>query len=386
MGSHRQPPPQPPPVTVEETLPLLRRLIKIPSVSGGEHEIARYLLNRLAKKGFEVELIPVSGCGPTLLATHPYQKKGRSLLLYGHIDTVEPAGRWRHNPFKPTLEGRRLYGLGASDMKGGLTALILAGERLAGMDLKGRLVLALASDEELHSRGCDTLIQTRRLEGIDAAISGEATGGASIEVGRRGRMVYDITVLGRSAHGATPQAGVNAVLEASRLVTKLSDLPVEGEGRAIPGSVSVLHVSGGTDFLSTPDHCQVLIDRHLAPGESRGRALKQMRALIEALGSEARFRVGVKERLTPPMDPYLLNPDEPIIGVVEKAFKGVRGFKPERTVGLSVADENYLVNRGRIPTVTLGPRGGNEHGADEYVEVESVVETANIYIKAGAFF
>ena len=367
-----------------EIQPTLIRLIRTPSISGNEHDIAKFLFSALRSCGLDAELLEVKGTGPTVFASHRFARKGRKLLLYAHTDTVEPSEGWTLNPFAPTVKGRKIYGLGSWDMKGGLSAILAACRRLTKMDLQGELGVAFASDEELHSRGCDQLVRTGYLRGFDGAISAEPTGLASLEIGRRGRVVFEVNVTGRSSHGAAYSRGIDAVVEASNLVTHLTKLDFR-RWKKIKGTASVLAIEGGTEFLSVPDKCRLLLDRYLVPGETAESALRQLLDFVRRLGSKARIRVAIKKRKTPYMAPYEISPNEAIVKAVRKASL-LEVKRPKLSFGLSVADDNYLVTRAKIPTVTFGPDGGNYHAPDEYVDMPSVVAAANTYVKAGALF
>ncbi|MFH1327397.1 MAG: M20/M25/M40 family metallo-hydrolase [Candidatus Bathyarchaeota archaeon] len=359
----------------------MKKLVSLPSISGNEHEIADFLAKFLSKLKFDVETISVAGCGPTVLARYVFTDEEPCLLLYGHIDTVEPCKGWSYPPFKPTVIGRRLYGLGSGDMKGGVAAIVAAVSKLSKMKLKGSLLVALASDEELHSKGCNMLIRSGRLKGVDAAISAEPVGLNVMMIGRGGRIVYDVAVRGISRHGAEVNQEDNAVVEASKLVAELKRLPF-GRWRGIQGSITVLSMSGGTEFLSTPDSCKMLIDRYIVPGETKKETLTQLQDLVKKLNSKAKFNVRLMKRTTPFPEPYVLRGDSRIIGIVEEACRNVCGVKPKKAFGLSVADDNFLVVKGKIPTVTLGPKGGNEHAPNEYADLFSVVNAAKIYLKS----
>ncbi|MEM3737217.1 MAG: M20/M25/M40 family metallo-hydrolase [Candidatus Bathyarchaeia archaeon] len=373
-----------PSITLRDVKPILEELISIPSVSGNEHDIADWLANYLSGLGFNVEKIDTPECGPDILASLSRGEKGACLLLYGHMDTIEPVSGWAYPPFKPTLKGSRLYGLGASDMKGGIAAILAAANKLRRVKLRGSLLVAFGSDEELYSRGCDALIQKGKLRGIHAAISAEPTQLDLVE-GRGGRAVYEVSVKGTSSHGALAEEGVNAVDEAARFITHLKRLPLK-RFRGVKGAVSILSVSGGTEFLSIPDFCRILVDRLLVPGETKETALKQIEKLIADLDSDAKFRVRLMTRKTPFMEPYVLSRRSLISNIVERACQIVSGFKPRRRIELSVGDENYLVVRGRIPTVSIGPKGGGAHAPNEYVDLPSVVEAAKIYAASAAIY
>ncbi|MCX8176387.1 MAG: M20/M25/M40 family metallo-hydrolase, partial [Candidatus Bathyarchaeota archaeon] len=348
-------------VNVDEVKQTLKKLILIPSVSGSEHEIADYVEEKLLAYGFNVERISVKGCGPTIFACYKTNHEGLNLLFYGHLDTVKPVEGWAFSPFKPKIVGGKMYGLGSCDMKGGLAAILEALKKLTNLEkLYGNIFVALTSDEELYSRGCDKLISLGKLKGIDAAISAEPTGVLRMEVGRFGRVVYDIIVKGRSSRITSLKKGVDAVVEASKIVLSLKKL----------GGFNVLAINGGTEFLSTPDTCRIVVDKQLGLKESKEVFLMNIKNLTKKLKLKSNVTVKVFKRPTPYMKPYMLGSSgNRIIKAVEKACKVVKGRSPKKVVGKCVGDENYLVVRARIPAVTIGPKGGNEHSANEYVYI-----------------
>ncbi|RLG91770.1 MAG: hypothetical protein DRO36_03425 [Candidatus Hecatellales archaeon] len=364
-----------PEISLKDVKPVLEKLISIPSVSGSEHEAASYVKKFLVGAGFKVEEVAVRGCGPTIFAYHRFDKKGFNLLFYGHLDTVKPVKGWRYSPFKPKTVGNRLYGLGACDMKGGVSAILAASKKVLGLRLSGSLTVALVSDEELYSRGCYTLIRLGKLKHVDAALSAEPTGLDRMEVGRVGRVVYDIMVYGKSGHAVVEDYESNALVEASKLILNLRRL------KGWRKNLTVLAMSGGTEFLSTPDSCRLVIDRRLKVGEEIEEAIREIKVLVGRLGLKSRFRVKLFKRPTPYMKPYQIDRKHPIVRAVEEACLKVKGFKPRKALGVCVGDENYLVCEAKIPTVTFGPKGGNEHAANEYVRLDSVVDTANIYLE-----
>lgn len=367
-------------VFLKDVKPILEKLISIPSITGNEHEIASYITKYLSKLGFKVEKIPVKECGPTVFAYYRFSLQGLNLLFYGHLDTVKPVKGWRYSPFKPTTVKNRLYGLGACDMKGGVSAILAALKKILKMELTGSLTIALTSDEELYSRGCYTLIKLGKLKKVNAAISAEPTGLEKMEIGKVGRLVYDIMVYGGSRHAVTQNFEDNALVDASKFILNLHKLLNNKKG------LTVLAMSGGTEFLSTPDSCRIVVDRRVKLGENEKDSIRQITKLIGKLKLKSRFKVKLFKRPTPYMNPYLIDKKHLIVKVVEKACLKVKGVKPKKVLGFCVGDENYLVDKAKIPTVTVGPEGGNEHAANEYVKLDSVVDAANVYVEAAKLF
>ena len=311
-----------------------------------------------------MRLVEASGCGPSLLAYHQFKPGGRTLLFYGHLDTVEPEG-WT-SPFRARLSKGRLYGLGACDMKAGLAALTLAFLRLREIsELRGRLILAMVSDEERYSRGCESLIGSGLLRNVDAAISAEPTGLRRLEVGKMGRVAFKVEFSGRP----------NPTVRAAAFILALERLRLKGT------PISTISVETGLNGDGRPSLCRVAVDRMLAPGETFNDTLAE----VEALARRFRGKASLHPRPTPYMQPYRLNGEEPIVRALKEACMEVLGFKPKSVLGLA-GDENHLTVRCGIPTVTYGPKGGNMHRPNEYVELESGVRAAEVYVAAAIKF
>ena len=363
-----------PEVGLDEVKPLLAKLISIPSPSQCEHEIAEFTADLLRSMGANVSIVLASKCGPSVLAEWKFTGRGRTLLFYGHLDTVKPSQGWRQQPFKPRVEGDKVYGVGACDMKGGISALLAALRKLPEIesDLQGSLKLALVSDEEAYSRGFEAASSLNFFGNVDSAISVEPTGLKRLEVGRFGRIAYKVEV-------SSLNPKVNPIVEASKLISKVSML----SGRDF--KASVIAIDSNMDLDSNPTLCKFVVDISFRSGSFK-RVESRLRSLIRRAGLKADIEIAPHPRPTPYMEPYRLGGGEPIVSSLEKACLQVLGFKPRRVIGESAGDENYLANRFGIPTVTYGPDGGNIHGVNEYVCLSSVVKAANIYLRALTIF
>ncbi len=361
----------------EPILELLKKLISIPSIMGEEHEIAEYVMNWFSDLGFETQSIPIPNCGPTVIA----KLENPEFLYYGHLDTVPVCDGWTRDPFNPVVEGDFLYGLGAFDMLGGLTALMIAAKALKEAGVEKGLMVVAASDEEGFSRGAYTIIQKGLLRGIESAICGEPTGLDRIEIGRRGRYVLNINVKGLSAHGAMPEMGINAIEEASKIITSLKDLKLKMalHPRMHEGSITTLGIEGGTPALSVPDKCSFIVDRHVVPGETKEKVMEDFEELIKKLKLRAEVEIEWYKRPTPFLESYEISVEEEVVKNILKIIEKEIGTRPQISYGMSVADENYLVNLASIPTVTYGPDGGNSHSPDEFCDLNSVITCSRVY-------
>ena len=193
---------------IDDALALLKELIATPSVSRDETAAADVLARHMEGYG-----IKYTREGNNIWALSPdFAPERETILLNAHIDTVKPVGSWTRAPFTPTLEGDRLYGLGANDCGGGLVSLLQAFRILTGSEtqkLKNFIFLASCEEEVSGQNGIVRALPL--LPHIDVAIVGEPTG-MQPAVAEKGLMVIDMTAHGRSGHAARAE-GVNAIYE-----------------------------------------------------------------------------------------------------------------------------------------------------------------------------
>ncbi len=363
---------------------LLTRLIGIKSVYTQEEEIAQFIASYLENRGFKPKLIEVEGCGPNVVAR---VGKGKIKLIFnGHMDTIGICQGWTGDPFKARMVNGKVYGLGAADMKGGLTSMLLAAVELADEEeeLECTVEFHFVSDEEGYSRGTYKLVEQGLASKGDLAIVCEPTGLDKVVVARRGRLVFEVTILGKSAHGTRPWEGVNAIEEAFKVVRAIKHIPVEeradlatdDEG-TVKGSAFVIGVNAVANGLSVPERCTLYIDRHYCPGYKPSWVYKEMEKFLSTCN--VRFKLKLAGRPTPYLEAY----ESPLTSRVVKAILNAtreEGVKVKPVCGLSVADDCVLASAG-VEVVSYGPGGGNIHGPDEYVLLDQVVKAVNIYVR-----
>ncbi len=318
-------------------------------------------------KGAEVNLAPVKGIGNNVVAEVTHDRALPTLLLNGHLDTVEVCRGWTRDPFTPAVEGDRLYGLGSADMKSGVAIAMLMFKRLADSG-NVNVVFAGSVDEEGDSSGAFALLDSG-LKG-DLCLIPEPSGG-KIMMGCRGRVVFEVEARGASAHGSRPEEGVNAISEASRFVGEIGKIPLAEHPILGKGSFCVLEMSGGTRTLSVPDSCWLKIDRHYVIGETKDSMLRELAHVGKKMPGGADFDISYwKKRPTPFLEPYITE-NKGLAAVFAKAVG--RAF----SYGKSVGDYNTFSKI--IPTVVFGPAGTNWHASDEFVSIASVRECVEGY-------
>jgi acetylornithine deacetylase/succinyl-diaminopimelate desuccinylase family protein len=304
------------------------------------------------------------------------------LLYHAHIDTV-PAGElalWSTDPFGGEIKDGRIYGRGAGDDKGSVAAQIMALVTLvrAGVPLVGCLQVAVVADEE--SGG---LVGTKWLhdEGVlapDYLVVGEQTNNR-VAIGERVACGIDLTVFGRSAHGATPWAGENAVLKAARALSWLQDrLFPKLQARAVPylppPTLNVGKIQGGIQWSIVPERCKVEMDRRLIPGETREMAMAEIRALLDEFNETVeplRYELFSTGEVAPNIN---TPPDDPFVGVANEALEDSCGEKRSLTGYVQTSDGRWFAGDG-IPIIIFGPSDpAVAHATDEQVSIEQLTE------------
>ncbi len=356
---------------------LLKKLVTIESPYGKEEEISRFIQSLLEEHGFEVETLPVEGFGDDVLAY--LQGKGSTVVLNGHMDTVNLSPGWTRNP-RGELVGDRFYGLGSADMKAGLAVLLSLFIEMGELSKRERpnLIFTAVSDEEGYSRGAWELIRSGKLEGADLVLVAEPTN-ERLMLGARGRFVIIVRAKGRKAHAARPGLGINAIEELAKLVSNLGKARPKTHIKLGRGSYCTLSMKGEADGLSVPDCAEALIDRHTVIGENWERVEAELRKLAERLCVKAGLEIEKFPRPTPDMLPYVIRENLHEVRLFKRAYSAVTGLEPEVTYGKSVGDFNYFATYLGRPTLVFGPVGGNWHASDEWVSVSSMKNVKETY-------
>lgn len=274
---------------MSELATLLSQLVAIDSVNpdlvpggAGEGEIARFVARWLEQAGLDVELQPTRGDRPNVIATVKGRRAGKSLMLNAHMDTVGYAGMDR--PLTPVVEGNRLYGRGAWDMKGSLAAMMLAGAALAQNPPAGNVILTAVVDEEYASIGTQVVIDRYR---ADAAIVTEPTD-LSVCVAHKGFVWIEIETRGVAAHGSRPYQGVDAIAKMGPVITGIAELDLRlrnATGHPLLGASSIHSslIEGGTELSTYPDRCVLQVERRTIPGETVEQVDAEIASIIERI-------------------------------------------------------------------------------------------------------
>ncbi len=389
-----------------ELIALTRDLVRIPSVirpgdaTATEAEVARYIERWFGKQGFGVEVHEVAPGRPNVVAWLGDTDGGRSLLLEGHTDVVTEGDprEWTHSPFDAELVGTRIYGRGAADMKGGLAAAMIAAAAIkrSGAALRGRLVIGALVDEEGDMLGAHHLCTTPIGRELSAAIICEPEQN-EICLEQRGVVWARVTVRGRMAHGAMPEAGVNPISATGALLAevpalerrlrRLSDTSKYLGPPTVTPTVLQAPAHGIGQSNVIPSSARLTLDVRLTPGPDGATVAAEIdracrRAMRRCPGATVEWEPVNGVRLA-----TRVARSEPLVQAVASAVRHVTG-RPPRFGGVPGSTDGTILRMTLgIPIVTLGP--GNRlipHQVDEHVEVSELTEAAKIYAAAALNF
>jgi acetylornithine deacetylase len=375
---------------VSAVVELTRQLVAIESINpdlgvggSGEVELARFVAEWCERAGLETTVTEPAPGRPNVVAVARGSRDGRSLLLNAHMDTVGVAGM--SEPFAAHVDGGRLYGRGAQDMKGSLAASMLATAESARRRLSGDVVLTAVSDEEVASVGTESIAASVQ---ADAAIVTEPTE-MRIAVAHRGFVHLEVEVRGRAAHGSRPDLGIDAIAKTGRVLVGIEELDRRlraGPGHPLlgTGSVHASLIEGGQEFSSYPARCLLQGERRTIPGESRDLAERELREIVERAGEgDPDFEASVRAPIS--REPFEIAEDAEIVEVVRRHATSVLGGLPE-TVGVPFWADSALLAEAGIPTVVFGPIGAGLHTEVEWVDVASLERCVEIYAAVAAEF
>jgi len=280
-----------------------------------------------------------------------------TVVLHGHLDVV-PA---REGQFTPRVEGDRLIGRGAYDMKGALAAMMYALKDAAAQD-EVRVRFVCVPDEEsedVSRRSTDALVK----EGFkaDFALTGEPTD-LHIGVQAKGVLAVRVLVSGTAAHGSTPWLGDNAILKAHDAFRRIETLPFSRESSDLfdRPSINLARIVGGDAFNKVPDACTMDVDIRFLPNQDPGEIMAQIRAIgdLEIVKSFTRAPVIVSRR-----NAYVL-------ALRDAVWRSIEG--EALSIGRDGSSDAISFIEAGIPAVEFGPIGGGHHGPHEWVSISSL--------------
>jgi succinyl-diaminopimelate desuccinylase len=335
---------------------LAERLIAFDTSSAeGLRRAAEFVGGWLESRDIKAEQTTARGLPVTRAEVGP--EGAPTLVLHGHLDVV-PGGP---EQFEPRVEGDHLIGRGAYDMKGAIAVMLILLFDLRDQD-KVRLRLGIVSDEESEeekNRGSDALVQSGFVG--DFAITGEPTN-LQVGVQAKGVLAMRIEVEGRSAHGATPWLGENAILRALDVFRTIESLPFAARSSELfdRPSINLGRIWGGDALNKVPDACVIDVDVRYLPEQDPESILAEVASVDDAR---------IVSSFTRP--PAHVDPDSLYVQALCDAAAPHHSGSV-MSVGRDGASDAVSFLSAGIPAVEFGPVGGGHHGPEEWVSVPSL--------------
>jgi len=388
----------------DDIVNLLKRLIATPSLTGQEGDVARLLKQEMITEGFDATIDQVGN----VVGIIKGKGDGRTLLYNGHMDHVPPGNML--TPYSAEIRdgdvydvrGRVVYGRGASDMKGALAAMIMAGSILKELDLtlKGTLIVTgTVFEEELGNIGPPSLID---VDGFrpDAAVVGECTN-LDLALGNRGVARTRVTTFGKSSHASVPERGINALYKMTKVLDRIQETnrmlpshPVLGKASWV---VCKMEVTPNVVNI-VPERCEAVVDTRIIPNFTPEMVMDEQRKLVEALEQQdhefkakvdflerdAETWTGYKFKLRPVVPSFYIQPDNWFAQAATKSISSVLGKQAKQKIWGFTTESYCFAERG-IPTIGFGP--GEErftHSEKEVVSVEDLIMATKGYAMLAA--
>src|ERR1700741_593700 len=393
----------------EKAIRFLQDMIAIPSVTGDEANIQKFLSDYMAKMGLDVDVWetnweelkkhpayrPVDRGyegRPNIVATLKGTGGGRSLLLNGHTDVIPVGGGegWSDDPWSATIKNGRIYGRGSADMKSGVASHIMAVESLlaAGLKTKGEVYINVVIDEEVSGHGTlDTVIRGYK---ADAGISGE-TSDLAVQPACIGCIWFEIEIHGKPAGIQKRYEGISGIDLGNKIAKAVADLEAKRVATVThplyPSAIDSLpcivgSFQAGGYPSAFPANCLLKGSIGTVPGEDH-EGVKQ--SLVDEVARAAAADPWMKHH--PPKVRFVgydaqaseISRDHPIVKTVSKYYKEVTGRDPEISGGQGAADTRFLNLYANTPTVIFGPGStAVMHANDEYVSIDDYITSIKV--------
>ena len=398
----------------DDLVRLTQGLIRIPTLNPpGRHyrEICEYLAARLERSGFAVQLRRAHGTPGdsdahprwNMVARRQGARPGDCLHFNSHHDVVEVGHGWTRDPFGGEVEGDRIYGRGACDMKGGLAASVIAAEAFLSLapDFAGSLEISATADEESGGfGGVAWLAEQGHYAHVDHVIIPEPLHKDRICLGHRGVWWAEVETHGRIAHGSMPFLGDSAIRHMGAvlaeieerlyplLATKRTEMPVVPEG-ARQSTLNINSIHGGEpepepgyDGLPAPcvaDRCRIILDRRFLIEESLSEVKAEITAVMERVkAARPGFSYEIRDLFE--VQPTMADRDAPVVRSTAAAIERVLARQPDYVVSPGTYDQKHIDRIGRLKNcIAYGPGLLHlAHQPDEWVGIGDMADSAKV--------
>jgi len=360
-------------------------LIKIGSINppGDELTIAEYCADFLRSLGFEVNLLQHSEKRASVLACLRGTGQKPGVMVCGHLDTV-PIGAipWKHAPLSGEISDGKIWGRGASDMKGGIATILASAQELVKSNFapQGDLWVGLTAGEETDFLGALEISKRHEVLPLQILLIPEPSSN-EIFLAQKGALWIEIGMEGKTAHGSMPDLGINTVELMSQFIHQFKTLvfPFQPHPLLDACTAAVTTIHGGEKINVIPDNCFSTIDIRTMPGQNHKIILDQVANLLKNLEDNA---PGLKTKIKILKDYAAVETDfkNPIVKPIHAAASTVLGSEVPIKGVRFFTDSAVLTPAWEVPMVLCGPGHAElAHQPDEYVEISLLKQAVEIY-------
>jgi len=366
---------------ISETVGLLQNLISIQTVDppGNEMEAARFVGGILEKEGIGFKIFDLGRGRGNLVARLKGEGSRPSLVYSAHFDTISVnEAQWTVPPFEGRIQGDRVYGRGATDMKSGMASMIAAAVALKrqNVGLQGDLVLAFTAAENSSGLGAKHMVDSGELDDAGAMVISEPSS-LDVFVAEKGALWIKAVARGASGHGAFVEDWRkdygNAIIRMSEFISRLKQLNLDVSPHKHLGkpSINVGKINGGVSAAIIPGSCTVEIDIRMLPGMTPKAVTEKMKELAGEY-----IDIEVMD-FKPPVE---TSDDDPFVSLCISSCRSVLCKEPLITGVPYYSDATIFIPAMKIPMVIIGPGESGHSGiADEYVEIEKLIKADRIF-------
>jgi succinyl-diaminopimelate desuccinylase len=368
-----------------DTVELLRQMIRIKTVNdpGDEKPLADFLAGEMASGGLSAAVVDLGGNRANVVGKMQGAGRRPALLLNGHLDTVPPGDvQWTHGPYSADIVDGRIYGRGSADMKSGVAGMIAAAKavRAAGLPLEGDLIFAGTAGEEVDSVGAIHFLNEGGLKDVGAIIIGEPSS-CGINIAEKGALWVEVATYGKTAHGAFPDRGVNAIVHMNAVIAELLDYKYAYEENALLGhpTMNVATIHGGVKTNVVPDKCSLTLDLRTVPGTAHDELVTDLEGILGGLkGRISGFQASLRVLNNRP--PVETDAAHPFVRMAQAAAAEEFGKRLEVRGVNFYTDAAVFLPATRLPAIFYGPGDAEmAHQPDEHVTIDSLMEATHFY-------
>jgi succinyl-diaminopimelate desuccinylase len=345
---------------------------------GMERACARHLGVLLEGAGYRVAYHEFAEGRTSLIATIGGDDARTPICFTGHIDTVPlGAAKWTRDAFAGETDGDRLYGRGATDMKSGIAAFVIAAIELAPHLAKGPgVVLVITAGEEIGCEGAKYLADQKLLGRAGAIVVAEPTGNYPY-VGHKGLAWFEIETEGITAHGSMPEVGDNAIVKMARVIGDLEGFrfPVDSHDVMGKPTLNVGTIRGGLNTNSVPDEARITVDTRTVPGIDHAHLCRSLETLLAPRGAHVRKIVDTPSLYTEPSNEWVQE-------VFEMCTPFLDARPTPRTITFSTDGSDLKRGFGGPPAVILGPGEPKlAHQTDEWCSMHRIEQSTELFVQ-----